>query len=115
MATDPTRRTPTDDEMPALLEALAAAGGNTAAFARDRGLTAWKLYQAQRVAAGGDPRRRRRRHGPDRDFVPVHVVEEPSAPSPPFELVLGSGHRLLIPREFDETSLLRLMGVLASC
>lgn len=107
-------RTPTDDEIPSLLEALAASGGNTAAFARERGLAAWKLYEAQRVAAGTGCRRRRRRKVGS-DFVPVQVVEERATSSAPLELVLESGHRLLIPSGFDETTLRRLMGVLASC
>lgn len=119
MSTDPARRrprTPTDEEMPSLLEALAAAGGNTAAFARERGLAAWKLYEAQRVATGGGPRRRRRRgrrDGPD--FVPIHLVEQATPPPTPFELVLGPGRRLLIPAGFDEATLRRLLEVLASC
>lgn len=117
MTTDPTdrpRRTPTDDEIPSLLEILAASGGNTAAFAREHGLAAWKLYEAQRVAAGTGRRRRRRRKG-GADFVAVEVVEEQRPSSVPLELVLGSGHRLLIPGGFDETTLRRVMGVLSSC
>lgn len=117
MTTEPAqrpRRTPTDDEIPSLLEALAASGGNTAAFARDHGLVAWKLYEAQQVAAGAGRRRRQRRKAGS-DFVPVQVVEERTASPAPLELVLGSGHRLLIPCGFDETTLRRVMGVLTSC
>ena len=110
----PPRRTPTDDEIPSLLEALAASGGNTAAFAQEHGLAPWKLYEPQRVAGGGGPRRRRDRKA-DPDFVPVRVVEERPEKSPPFEVALSSGHRLLIPAGFDEATLRRLMGVLASC
>jgi len=117
MSTDPTRRrprTPTDEEMPSLLEALAAAGGNTAAFARERGLAAWKLYEAQRVALGAGPRRRGRQGR--RDFVPVQVVEQAIASAAPFELVLGAdSQRLLIPCGFDGPTLRRLLEVLASC
>ena len=113
-ATPRPRRTPTDEEIPSLLEALEASGGNTAAFAREHGLAAWKLYEARRVAAGSGRRRRRRRSdGPD--FVPVHIVEESPAPSVPLELVLGSGHRVLIRSGFDEATLRRLMGALSSC
>jgi hypothetical protein len=110
--TERPRRTPTDDEIPSMLEALAVSGGNTAAFAREHGLAPWKLYEAQRVAAGG---RRRRRRRADRGFVPVRMVEEHPAPSAPLELMLGSGQRLLIPFGFDETTLQRVMGVLTSC
>jgi hypothetical protein len=117
MSSEPTqrsRRTPSDEELPSLLEALAAGGGTTAAFAREHGLTTWKLYAAKRVAAKGGPRRRRRSRA-DGEFVRVQVVEEGRGLSVPLELVLGSGHRLLIPSGFDETTLRRLMGVLASC
>jgi hypothetical protein len=119
MTTEPTRRsqrTPSDDEIPSLLEALETFGGSTAAFAREQGLAAWKLYKARRAAAGAGPgrrRRRRRKDGPD--FVPVQVVVERPASSVPLELVLGSDRRLLIPSGFDETTLRRVMEVLVSC
>jgi hypothetical protein len=106
-------RTPTDDEIPSLLAALAAAGGNTAAFARERGLSPWKLYEARRVAEGGGPRQGRRK--PDVVFARVRVVEERATTHEPLELVLDSGHRLRVPAGFDETTLRRLMGVLSSC
>jgi len=119
MTTEPTKRplrTPTDDEMPSLLEALAAAGGNTAAFARERGLSPWKLYEARRVVEGGGGRRRGgQRQRADRVFARVRVVEERAASAEPLELILVSGHRLRIPAGFDETTLRRLMGVLTSC
>lgn len=119
MRTEPTKgalRTPPDEEIPALLEAVAAAGGNTAAFAREHGLSPWKLYEARRAAAGGGPRRRERRRGAERLFAPVRVVEgEHLAPAEPLELVLVSGHRLRIPVGFDETTLRRVMGVVTSC
>ena len=118
MSTDPTptpttQRTPSDDEIPSLLEALAASGGSTAAFAREHGLAPWKLYKAQRVA-GASPRRRRRRKAPP-EFLPITIVEDRAPSSGPLELMLGSGYRLLIPSGFDETTLRRVMGVLASC
>ncbi|MFQ5515872.1 MAG: hypothetical protein ACE5HV_16950 [Acidobacteriota bacterium] len=106
-------RTPTDDEIPGLLEALAASGGNTAAFARENGLAPWKLYEAQRVARGSSGRRTRKRA--DLDLVRVDVVEQDTTPPAPLELVLGSGHRLLIPVGFDEATLRRVMGVVSSC
>lgn len=107
------RRTPTDDEIPSLLEALASSGGNVAAFAQERGLMPWKLYAARRAAAGRGRRRVRR----DRDpaFVSVRVVEERPEPCTPLELVFDSGYRLLIPGGFDEPTLRRAIGVLASC
>jgi len=118
MSTEPTKgglRTPTDEEIPGLLEAVAAAGGNTAAFAREHGLAPWKLYQAQRAARGAGPRRRKRRRKAERVFARVRVVEEHRAPAEPLELVLVSGHRLRIPVGFDETTLRRVIAVVASC
>lgn len=106
-------RTPRDDEIPSLLEALAASGGNTAAFAREHGLSPWKLYEARR--ASGASRARRRRRKVSREFVRVAVVEARPAPPVPLEVVVGSGHRLLIPAGFDEATLRRVIGVLASC
>jgi len=108
------RRTPRDEEIPELLVALSASGGNTAAFARERGLSPWKLYEAQRVA-GVKSRGRGRKGGAD--FAEVEVVGDgaPTPTSAAFELVLTSGHRLLIPAGFEERSLRRLMGVLTSC
>ena len=117
MTSEPTecaRRTPSDDEIPSLLATLAASGGNTAAFAREHGLALWKLYEAQRVASGAGPRRRRRPKAPP-DFVPIKIVEDRTPPSDHLELLLGSGHRLLIPSGFDETTLRCVLGVLASC
>jgi transposase-like protein len=110
------RRTPSDDEMPALLAALAESGGNVAAFARERGLSPWKLYQARRVAASS------RRRSPGRkalaEFAEVRVVGElpPSSPIPAaIELVLPMGYRLVIPASFDDQALRRLLKVLTPC
>jgi hypothetical protein len=47
--------------------------------------------------------------------VRVAVVEARPAPPVPLEMVVGSGHRLLIPAGFDEATLRRVIGVLASC
>jgi hypothetical protein len=104
--------------MPRLLAALAASGGNTAAFARERGLAPWKLYEARRVAAESQRARavttRRRRPGKaDAAFAEVRVVEDRPGTPAAFELVLPEGHRLLIPSTFDEQALRRLLEVLA--
>jgi len=110
------RRTPADEEIPALLEALAASGASVAAFAREHGLAAWKLYKAQRRARGKARRRRGQRRRPsDPEFVRVEIVEEGCAGSAPLELVLCSGDRIVIPSGFDEATLRRVMGVLRSC
>lgn len=116
MSTEPSprpRRTPTDEEIPSLLEALAAFGGSTAAFAREHGLAPWKLYKAQRVAGAIPGRGRLHRGRPD--FVPIKILKDRAPSSRPLELVLDSNHRLLIPSGFDEATLRRVMEVLASC
>lgn len=106
------RRRPTDEELPGLLEELEAGGGSVAAFARARGLAVWKLYHARRSTRGPTRTPKERRSG---HLIPVHVVDRRAQTFPPLELVLSTGHRLVIPGEFDEVSLRRLMGVLASC
>lgn len=97
-------RTPTRGEVPALLQELEASGESLAAFARSRGLRSWKLYKARRKLR---PAKR------GVELVPVRVVDEPRAEA--IGLVLACGHRLEIPRNFDEALLRRLLGVLASC
>ena len=105
-------RTSTAADLPALLEELAASGLSAAAFARERGIPVWQLYRARRAAAAGSPSKVRRKK---RSLVSVSVVDPPAAASPPLELRLPSGLGLLIPPDFDEAGLRRLMGVLASC
>jgi transposase-like protein len=103
-------RTPGNEEIPSLLAELAATGGNLAAFARDRGLSSWKLYKA---------RRKLRRAAPAApDLVPVRIVdtaEAPTPPSPSIEVEHSCGHRLKVPVGFDAATLLRLVKVLESC
>ena len=43
------------------------------------------------------------------------VPEEAATASPPLEVVLRSGDRLVIPIDFDEGTLRRVLGVLCSC
>ena len=97
-------RTPARREIPGLLKELEASGESLAAFARTRGVRSWKLYKA---------RRKLRPSKPEVELVPVRVVDEPRAEA--IGLVLAFGHRLEIPRNFDETLLRRLLEVLASC
>jgi hypothetical protein len=106
----PDLRTPADGEMAELLRELEESGGNIAAFARARGLVPWKLYKAKRGAEAGPKQKRSSRRS---SLVPVRVITERKIE--PLELVLASGHRLRIPAAFDESSLRRLMGVLATC
>ena len=98
------------EEVPKLLLELEASGQSLAAFARERGLETWRLYEARRKAGGGGPRRKRR-HAVE--LAPVEV--RAATPASPLELALSSGHLLRIPAGFDEAELRRLLGVLAGC
>jgi hypothetical protein len=99
------RRTPADHEVPGLLREQVESGLSLAAWARQRGIGTWKLYKARRAAAAGD--------APRPTFDPVTIV--PSRSSARFELEVGHGLVLRIPPDFDETSLRRLVEVLARC
>ena len=99
--------------MAGLLEELEASGGNLAAFARAKGISPWMLYEARRASSKISARRQAQ---PRIDLLPVKLIAEaPACSRPPLELVLPSGHRIHVPAEFEESSLRRLIGVLASC
>ncbi len=87
-----------------LLRRLDQSDQSTAAFARDNGVPSWKLYNALKARA-------KKRQA----LIPVVVTPGPGPGKPPLELALASGHRLLVPADFDEQALRRLMGVLAGC
>lgn len=55
---------------------------------------------------------RRQRHA--RGFVELAVAPEGDAESPPVEVVLAQGHRILVPRKFDPQHLRELIAVLVS-
>lgn len=93
-----------------LLSDLAASKLSAAAFARKRGLPPWKLYNALAARAS-----RRKNPARQSDLVPVVVQPQYPTHEAPLELQLSSGHRLLVPADFDELALRRLMGVLAGC
>jgi len=98
---------PTTDQ---LLADLETSNLSTAAFARERGLPPWKLYNAL-TARAAKRKKRAKRSG----LVPVVVKPARPAQTVPLELQLAGGHRLLVPADFDEQALRRLMGVLAGC
>lgn len=102
------RRSLSAEEVPGLLKELEASGATIRSFGRERGIKTWRLYEAKRKG------RRRRKRSKPREFVEVKVVDR-AKDVDPLELVLPSGCRVLIPVGFDETSLRRVMGVLASC
>ena len=104
------RRTPGDEELPELLEQQAASGLTMAAFARDRGLTTWKLYPAARQKAGRVTRPRRKKA--KTSFAEVSVI---GGSLQPFELDLGSRGVLRIPSGFEARDLRRVLEVLRGC
>jgi len=97
-------RTPEDHEVHDLLIEQAKAGLSLAAFARERGLSNWKLYRAKRKSS--PPWRP--------TFEPVTILPDLRDPAP-FELELGGGLLLRIPPDFDEVVLRRLVEVLVAC
>ena len=100
-------------EARALLKEQEAGKLSIAAFARDRGIRPWSLYNAKAIE-----RRREERRAKER-FVPVTVTREGKAQAPPvttpLELSLPSGLSLRVDAGFDEVTLRRLLGVLAAC
>lgn len=97
-------------EMEALLAEQEKSGLSVARFARERGISAWSLYEWRRRLRkeGGRGARRSQR------FVQVRVVGEPAGPST-IAVELPAGARVHVPRGFDEDELRRLLGVLESC
>jgi hypothetical protein len=89
---------------------LAVSGMSTAAFARVKGLPPWKLYGWLQTRAKSKSKRARAT-----SLVPVRLSGAVSPKATSLELLLSGGHRLLIPADFDEVALRRLMGVLAGC
>ena len=101
---------PIDERVAKLLEAQRHSGKSVAAFAREHGIQPWRLYQAGQPRRTGKKRKRRRRS----EFVEVGVkAKEPEAPV--LEIVVPGDLRVRVPRHFDESTLRRLLGVLASC
>jgi hypothetical protein len=103
-------KTPSSDELPELLAEQRASGLTMAAFARERGLTTWKLYSAARRKGGLKPKRKAEK-GAASAFAPVAVLGSPSAD---IELDLGPRGVLRIPAGFDPAALRRLLEVLRS-
>ena len=100
-------------EARALLQEQRASKLSIAAFARAQGVQPWSLYNAKAVE-----RRKNEGRGAER-FARVAVVAEAGAdarrPAAPIELTLPSGLSLQVGTDFDEVTLRRLLGVLASC
>jgi hypothetical protein len=108
---------PNPFDLEAALDELERSGLSTAAFARERGVAAWKLYAGQR--------RRRRRRLVTRSagsaegvvvpaFIPVQVTAVRPSVSV-FEIELRGGRLLRVPADFEESSLSRLVRTLETC
>lgn len=97
-----------DDARRQLLEDLDGSGMSVAAFARERGVTAWTIYSWRRQ------KRAREHEDGSAEFIRVRVMPKSEGPAP-FEVDLRDGVRVHVRAGFDEIELRRLLGVLASC
>jgi hypothetical protein len=87
-----------------------ASGLTVARFARERGVSAWTLYDwKRRSQRAGD-----RADGARGRFVQVNLAPVPPA-APSLSVELASGVRVHVPAGFDASELQRLIGALASC
>jgi hypothetical protein len=103
-------------DIPTLLSAFDASGQSAAAFARSRGVPAWKIYWALQRRSGKVRARRPIARAQSSALLPVRVVlDKPEAPSAQLELLLAGGHRVLLKPDFDPLILRRLLEALAPC
>lgn len=93
----------------ALLDELEASGRSLRAFAAERGVSQWTLYDWRRKLRG---RRRTRRSGPS--FVAVDVVGG-SRGSDALEVVLSDGVCVRVPRDTTSERLIELVRALRAC
>lgn len=108
--------TPSPIDLQAVLSEFDASGQSAAAFARSKGLPAWKIYGALQRRSGKVRSRRSAARGGRSVLLPVHVVDaQPAKRSAALELVLSGGHRLLIGADFDALTLRRLIEALSPC
>ena len=94
-----------------VLAELRASGLSVAAFARERGLSAWTIYDWRR-------RLREQSGGARNELDLVKVTVAAPAPAPQASTIaveLEAGHRVYVPAGFDAAELRRLLEVLASC
>lgn len=96
----------------ALLEEQQQSDLSIAAFARQKGVKPWVLYNAQAA------KRRNAKRERSSQFTEIQVVQDCSGTageSSAIELALPSGVAVRVRRDFDEIALRRLLGVLGSC
>ena len=93
-------------EAAALLEEQQSSGLTIAAFAKSKNVAPWSLYNAR-------TRARKEEKG---SFSEIAIVSERrEQPVDLIELVLPSGLTLRVRSDFDDVTLRRLLGVLATC
>ena len=97
-----------DGEAQKLLVEQQASGLSVAAFARERGVPKWRLYE------GRQRLRKRELRAKEAEFVQMHVKPVQPAPSP-IKVELEAGMRVHVPFGFDGDELRRLLAVLSSC
>lgn len=97
-----------DDERRRVLGEQRASGLSVAAFARERGFSAWTIYDWRR-------RLREQPTQPDKPEL-IQVKVAPSVPrASSIAVELEAGHLVHVPSGFDAAELRRLLEVLASC
>jgi hypothetical protein len=92
-----------------LLDDLERSGQTVAAFARERGIPAHKLYWARRRRSQAAQTVARL------SFDEVRLVGDDDRADTTLEVRLPSGMSLHLARDFDGVTLRRLLGVLANC
>ena len=103
-----TARGRSDERRRQILAEQRASGLSVAAFARERGLSAWTIYDWRR--------RLREQPGQEDKAELVQVNIAPSAPrTTTIAVELEAGLRVHVPAGFDAAELRRLLGVLTSC
>ena len=104
---EPARRR-SDERRRQILAEQRASGLSVAAFARERGLSAWTLYDwRRRLGEQAVPQEKP-------EFVQVMVAPSASRAST-IAVELEAGMRVHVPAGFDAAELRRLLEVLASC
>lgn len=108
---------PSPIDIPTLLHEFDASGQSAAAFARARGIAAWRMYSAL-DRRKGKKRQRPVALSPNRPaLIPVRVMSDTGGARPcsALELEIAGGHRLRIGADFDPALLRRVLEALAPC
>jgi hypothetical protein len=100
---------PTPSDVDHLLRDLDRSGLSVAAFARDRGVPAHRVYWARRRA------RQRAPESDSADFGEVTVLNDATVLASPIELRMPGGVSVLLSADFDEVALRRLLTLVMPC